>query len=270
MTRGRSPRTSSVCQRTVISSARRVVDRVALAGGHHRVVERGQHPGDPDVRLQQGAPRRLGRVRGEHELERDVGETLVKLVLGHVGEQLERLFERLAHDEARVLVLAAAADAVVLLGRVRELEVQREGAEHLRLVVGLERADGLAHDRRVADLARLPRGGADALLGREELLALLLDEHLPEQRAEQADVAPQRAVRLLVARLARSGSPVGSVTATDPYFAARLGAGRCRGAAAHAIERTSSTAHAPSVSSCSAIITRPASCWSFSAAGPSA
>ena len=53
-----------------------------------------------------------------------------------------------------MLVLAPPADAVVLLGRVRELEVEREGAQHLRLVVGLERPDGLAHDRRVADLAR--------------------------------------------------------------------------------------------------------------------
>ena len=114
-----------------------------------------------------------------------------------------------------MLVLAAAADAVVLLGRVRELEVEREGAEHLGLVVRLERADGLAHDRRVADLARLPRGGADLLLGGEELLALLLDEHLPEQRAEQADVAPQRAVRLLEPRLvARALLRVSAVTAT--------------------------------------------------------
>ena len=89
-------------------------------------------------------------------------------------------------------VLAAAADAVVLLGGVRELEVERERAQHLRLVVGRERAHGLANDRGVADLratavpqrARAPRPS-------EELLALLLDEHLPEQRAEQADVPPE-------------------------------------------------------------------------------
>ena len=42
ITRGRSPRTSSVCQRIVISSARRVLDRLALARRQHRVVERGR------------------------------------------------------------------------------------------------------------------------------------------------------------------------------------------------------------------------------------
>ena len=42
-------------------------------------------------------------------------------------------------------VLAPAAQPVVLLGGVGELEVQAEGAQHATLVVGRERPDGLAH-----------------------------------------------------------------------------------------------------------------------------
>ena len=44
-------------------------------------------------------------------------------------------------------------------------------------------------------VARVAGERADALLEREERLALLLDEHLPEQVAEEVDVGTQRLVR---------------------------------------------------------------------------
>ena len=63
---------------------------------------------------------------------------------------------------------------------------------------GVELPHRLPHRRGVAELPRAAGARAHALLGSEELLALLLDEHPPEQRAEQAHVPPQRPVRLLL------------------------------------------------------------------------
>ena len=76
---------------------------------------------------------------------------------------------------------------MVLLGEVRELEVEAERAQDERL---------LARARRGADLdcllvARRSGGPARPLDEVEQPLALLLDEHVAEDRAEKADVAPQ-------------------------------------------------------------------------------
>ncbi len=90
----------------------------------------------------------------------------------------------------------------MLLGGVRELEVGRERPQHPGLRRGRQLAHRLPDEGGVADLARAARARPDALLGGEERLALLLDEHPAEQAPEQADVAAQRAVgpvRLLVA-----------------------------------------------------------------------
>ncbi len=176
------------------------LDRLALVRGKHGVVERRQQVRHAHVRLEQCAPGRLGRVCGEDELERDVGEPPAQLVLGHGTEQLEGFFQRLALDLAGLRVFTTPSDAVMLLGRVRELEVEGERAKHLRLVVRQERPHRLTDDRRVADLARAPRARTDTLLRGEERLAFLLDEHLPEQRAEQPHVATQRAERLVLPR----------------------------------------------------------------------
>ena len=91
-------------------------------------------------------------------------------------------------------VLAAAADPVLLLGDVRELEVEGEGAQDARLPLGRQRRDRGTQlvERRPA--SRLARERPHPLDVGEQLLALLLDEHPPEQVAEQADVAPQRRV----------------------------------------------------------------------------
>jgi hypothetical protein len=86
-----------------------------------------------------------------------------------------------------VLVLAPPPNAMVLLGEVRQLEVEAECAEDEALFLQAERRI----DRR--DRAGLPGGpgvDADALDEVEQPLALLLDEDAAEQRSEQADVAP--------------------------------------------------------------------------------
>ena len=56
-----------------------------------------------------------------------------QLVAGDGRELLERIFERLARDAAVVRVLAPPAQPMVLLGEVRELEVEAERAQDERL-----------------------------------------------------------------------------------------------------------------------------------------
>ena len=89
---------------------------------------------------------------------------------------------------------AAAADPVLLLGDVRELEVERERAQHARLPLERQRRD---RGREVVVRGPAARGAGerpDALDVVEERLVLLLDEHPAEQVAEHADVAPERGV----------------------------------------------------------------------------
>ena len=143
------------------------------------------------MRGEDGAPRRLGRMRRQDELERDA---LLDLPLAHAVEQLERLGERLARDELLVRVLAPPAHAVVLLRDVRELEVEGERAQHARLPRHRKRLDRVVELVPARAAARGPRERADVLDVLEQPAALLLDEHPPEQVAEQPDVPPQRRV----------------------------------------------------------------------------
>ena len=96
-----------------------------------------------------------------------------------------------------MLVGAQPAQAMVLLGDVRQVEEEAEGAQHERLLAQVERADRgrqLGAGRGVA----VPAGAGeqpDPLLDCEQLLALLLDDHLAEQLPEQPHVRAERIVR---------------------------------------------------------------------------
>ncbi len=176
----------------------RILDLGAPRGRQLGVVERPQQPRDPLVRGEDRPPRRLGRVRREDELDRDPRRRGLKLLLGdpRVPEPRERLGERLALHAPLALRGAAAADPVVLLGDVRELEVEGERAQHRRLLPGRERVHGLGQLGRGGRVT-LPAGAgeaADPLLELEQPLALLLDEHATEQVAEQADVPAEGGV----------------------------------------------------------------------------
>ena len=112
------------------------------------------------------------------------------------GQLGERGVERLARELALVLVLASAAQAVVLLGEVGELEVEPEGAQHVSPAAraAARRTAAARSERgpgRPARL-RLARERADPLLVGEELLAFLLDEDAPEDLPEQPDVPAER------------------------------------------------------------------------------
>ena len=109
-------------------------------------------------------------------------------------ELRERVGERLARHPALGLVLAAPADPVVLLGDVDELEEERERPQDGTLTLEAERGDRVAERTPRSAGARVARERADPLLLVEEVLALLLDEHPPEQVAEEAHVGAERGV----------------------------------------------------------------------------
>jgi hypothetical protein len=157
-------------------------------------VERGQQSSDAHVGEQDRPARRLRRMGGEHELQRDPGGAFSQLARSDVCEALERLRERLPRRRRLGRVLPAAAQAVVLLRDVRQLEVQRERAQDLRLVAGRQRPHGFADGRDVTRRARVAGEQPDPLLGLEELPALLLEEDRAERLSEQPDVAPERCV----------------------------------------------------------------------------
>ena len=148
------------------------------------------------MRLEHGAARRLGRMGGEDELDPEprAGRLQRRLVDAGAVELGERIGQRLARHPPLGLVLAAAADAVMLLGDVGELEEQRERAQDGPLPIEPEGRDRLAERAPRASGARVAGKGADPLLVVEEILALLLDEHAPEQVAEQAHVGAESGV----------------------------------------------------------------------------
>ena len=144
------------------------------------VVHAREQPCNPDVSPEQRPPRRLGRVGREDELQRGLAETVLELPRRDGLELVERLGERLAWGPVLSGNLAAAADPVVLLCRVRELEVEAEGPEHPLLHLRRELVDRFADVGGGALLSRAARACPHALLGGEEVLALLLDQHAPE------------------------------------------------------------------------------------------
>ena len=140
-------------------------------------------------------------------------------------ELRERVGERLPRHAPLGLVLAAAPDPVVLLGDVDELEEERERPQHGRLPLEAEPGDGGAERLARAAGAGVAREGADPLLVVEQVLALLLDEHAPEQVSEQADVGAESGVGRHASqpretRKPASGEPA-VASAKDP---SRLGA----------------------------------------------
>ena len=108
---------------------------------------------DAHVRKQHRASGRLRRVRGQHQPDGYVARPALELVRRHVLQQLERTGERVSRGATRMRILASASDAVVLLGDVRELEVEGECAEDERLLLRRDRPHRLAN---VADDPALP------------------------------------------------------------------------------------------------------------------
>ena len=101
-----------------------VLDRVTPV---RRVVELAEEGRDPKMRREHGSARRLCRMRGQDELQRNAPLHLV-------GRNVrKRLVERLRHHPLLCRIRAPTADPVLLLRHVRKLEVESERAKHARL-----------------------------------------------------------------------------------------------------------------------------------------
>jgi nitrogen regulatory protein P-II 1 len=122
-----------------------------------------------------------------------------------------------------MLVLPPAAEAVVLLGEIGELEVEGERPEHSRLPVGIEGAHRFPQLVARRAVSRGAGEVTDPLLGLEQILPFLLDEDATENLAEQANVAAERRVGVDFAD--RSGSvrplPPSAGSAMVPRFTPR-------------------------------------------------
>ena len=222
-----------------------------------RIVEPAQRRREALVRLEDRAAARLGRMRGEHRPHLEPRCRREELVVAdtRVAQSCDRIGERLARHAALVLVLAAAAQAMVLLGDVRELEEDREGPQHGGLLVEREGADGLLELRALARFARVTCEPADLFLQHEQLFAFLLDEDVSQHVAEQADVGSELRVwcahsrATLLSPVKLSSAPIavlvatislasgGSSSATDYGRTARAGCAAANGTAAVAAPR---------------------------------
>ncbi|MNQ92467.1 hypothetical protein D3C85_1078960 [compost metagenome] len=113
-------------------------DLLVLGGGQVAVVARGQLRGDRIVFLDQGTPRHFGRVGGQHQLDVQAGD-LARQGIGAVaaGQQALQQFGQHPRLEGLGFVRATAADAVILLGDIGQVEKLVECPRHRQqFVVG--------------------------------------------------------------------------------------------------------------------------------------
>ena len=173
-----------------------------LVGRRERVVQRVEQPPDPPQGDQQRAAPRLGRMGGEHRVDDEAAGPSPRRGRGRgpgrAARRPRRSTRRSARPRARRARVAQDADPLPLLGEVDELEVQRE-----RLGDGGRTRQVQARDlRRPAAPARRPAGtgspgrrggarssGAGSAPRARTAPARLLRDDLPEQRAEQPDLA---------------------------------------------------------------------------------
>ncbi len=175
------------------------------AAGTHGVAL-GQQRGDAADGTGHRAAAGLRGVRRQHGAELEALEAAQRLVppdlLGELGE---RLRQRVVDGARRRggLTLPQHADAVVLLGEVRQVEVAGEGPGDLLGALEREAGDdvGRLGQRRAAVVRPV---GADGQLAQpldvvQQVLPAGLAQHRAEQPAQQADVLTQQ-VGHLVAR----------------------------------------------------------------------
>ena len=170
----------------------RALDLGAARRREQRVVELGEQRGDAQVRREHRPPRRLGRMRRQDELQRDPP---LELLGRDALEPRERVVERLAPARApRACTRAAGGRGGAARRRSRAGSTARTRAARSPAA----RAAAPRPPRWSSSCGAPARDGArerpDPLDVLEQRLALLLDEHPPEQVAEQPDVAAERRI----------------------------------------------------------------------------
>ena len=172
------------------------LERAPARAADPRVVELVEQAREVELVVEHGAARRLGRVCGEDELDVQRAQRGGE-VEPLLAQQLGGLHQRLALARAGRVVVAPAAHALALLGDVRELELERTGADAGLDVLGGQALDQPGEHRVGARLAVAQRCGGlvhpPHRVG--EAHAALLDEHVVEHGGEQVGVARERVCR---------------------------------------------------------------------------
>ena len=200
-----------------------------LASRQPRIVEPIEQPIQPPLGDEHGATSRLGRVGGQDRAQQEPVEEGAQRIGSHVrSRQLaDRIGDRL-RQHAGPLATSERPHPVLLLGEVDEEEVGGEGPGHRQQLVerqSRERVGGIGVGRRLGMGASADRGSAKALHELEEPRSLLLDDHLPEEGAEELHLAGERVARVRTADSPRLGASRG------------LGGGRSRHAVLRLLSR---------------------------------
>ncbi len=203
---GRRERTSSVCQRPVISASTKFLEPRHVLLGKRNAIERLKKLADAAALEHHGAARRFSGVRGEDRHDEHAAQPVQSLFRAdaHAAHLAERAFERaaLAAGLPAQAQRDAAALAMVGFGQIDELEVESKGAREQdgaldgQRVHQFQRGGGVARGL-FGVAARLGIAAADGALAqrfdlRKKLVAGLLAQHLAQQRAQRAHVAAQR------------------------------------------------------------------------------
>jgi hypothetical protein len=177
------------------------VDLGALERAQVGTVVALQRARDPRVRRRQRPPRDRRRMRRQHE--RDLHPAGDAVQVGRRGA-LQNLQEDLLEGSAlalrRVLalVVAAAADAVVLLGNVGERQKVRERPRHRHRHLDRQVAHRLLEQRHpvLAPLPRLLGDAADALDRLEEGIPFARPDRVAQHAAEHRHVFAEPLMRI--------------------------------------------------------------------------
>ena len=151
--------------------------------------------------FQDGAPRGLGGVGGEHRQDFEPGKLLFHL-FGADSALMEVADHGLQAARLRLVLVALIgappADAVHFLGQVDDPQVGRKGVDDSHDVVFAEIAQSRLEHLRALVIALAAADGrfAHALDRLQQSLPMLVDQHLADDRAQQADVLAQGAVFL--------------------------------------------------------------------------
>ena len=170
------------------------LDPGQLGGREIGVVACRQLLGDGVVFLDQGAPRYLGRVGCQHQLDIQPADLAGEKLVAVAGRL--QAFEQIGEDarlERRRLTGCTATDLVILLGDVGQVEKLVERPGHRQQLVLVQAVQRLCQLLRA--LGRSSPGGlgplANALDLVEELIAVLGTDGIAEQLAEQMHVVAQ-------------------------------------------------------------------------------